>query len=189
MQILDCLPSSYVAQHGEDSEAYKITTNRIIESVDPKDYIELLWIRDIADLLWQILRLRRLKSNVLKLASEEGLKDALGAIIGRGRSDELIDKWALGDQAARKELNDLLETFHISFDNALANGMLTKITEIERIDRMIASAESRRNAVLREISRHRDALAIALGRASAAIEDAEFAEVQETNEHGLDPLA
>jgi hypothetical protein len=44
---------------------------------------------------------------------------------------------------------------------------------------MVVQAESRRNAVLREIDRRRDLLAARL-RAAAAIEDAEFEEVSPT---------
>ena len=52
-----------------------------------------------------------------------------------------------------------------------------KIKDIERIDRMIADAEARRASVLREIDRHRAALAADLRATAEAIEDAEFAEV------------
>jgi hypothetical protein len=48
---------------------------------------------------------------------------------------------------------------------------------LERIDRMIASAEARRNVALREVERHRSSLGQALRRASEEAVDAEFEDV------------
>ena len=49
-----------------------------------------------------------------------------------------------------------------------------KIHEIERIDRMTMAAEARRNAILREIERHRATFARTLRRAVDDVEDADF---------------
>ena len=45
------------------------------------------------------------------------------------------------------------------------------------MDRMLASAEARRDSALREIGRHRDTLAAALRRVVEGAEDAEFEEI------------
>jgi hypothetical protein len=47
----------------------------------------------------------------------------------------------------------------------------------ERIDRMIAGHEARRNVALREIDRHRATLGAALRQAAAEVLDAEFKEI------------
>lgn len=62
-------------------------------------------------------------------------------------------------------------------DAVMAQTLAIKLDAIERIDRMIMSAEARRNAVLREMDRHRSALADALRRATENVRDAEFTEV------------
>ena len=54
-----------------------------------------------------------------------------------------------------------------------------KLDDVERIDRMIANAEARRHVVLREIDRHRAAVAARLRAAAEAIEEGEFEEVPE----------
>ena len=60
----------------------------------------------------------------------------------------------------------------------MAQTLALKIDQIERIDRMTMTAKVRRNAVLREIDRHRASLAQALRRASKEIEDAQFEVVE-----------
>jgi hypothetical protein len=59
----------------------------------------------------------------------------------------------------------------------MAETLALKIDEVERIDRMAASAEARRNVALREIDRHRSVLGAALRQAVEEVEDAEFKEI------------
>jgi hypothetical protein len=50
--------------------------------------------------------------------------------------------------------------------------------EFERIDRMSASAEARRNNALREIDRHRETVGAGARKAIDEVEDVEFREVE-----------
>jgi hypothetical protein len=80
---------------------------------------------------------------------------------------------------AIKQVNRVLAYYGLTLHDIMAKGLTAKIEEIERIDRLIAIAESRRNASLREIDRHRAALGEAVRRKVQEVEDAEF-EVVET---------
>jgi hypothetical protein len=53
-----------------------------------------------------------------------------------------------------------------------------KLASFERLDRILASAEARRNNALREIDRHRSALGAAGRQAIDEAEDVEFREVE-----------
>ena len=53
-----------------------------------------------------------------------------------------------------------------------------QIDFFERFDRMLASAEARRNNALREIDRHRSALSAAVRQVVDEVEDAEFRDVE-----------
>jgi hypothetical protein len=55
----------------------------------------------------------------------------------------------------------------------MARTLALKIHEIERIDRMTMAAEARRNAVLREIERHRASFARSLRRTVDDVEEAD----------------
>ena len=59
----------------------------------------------------------------------------------------------------------------------MAQTLVVNIDHIERIDRMIMTAEARRNAVLREINRHRAVLGEKRRRVTHDVEDANFEEV------------
>ena len=64
-----------------------------------------------------------------------------------------------------------------SMDAVMAQTLAKKLDDVERIDRMLANAEARRHLVLREIDRHRAAVAARLRDATEQIEDASFTEV------------
>jgi hypothetical protein len=63
-------------------------------------------------------------------------------------------------------------------DHVMAQTLSKKLDDIERIDRMLANAEARRHLVLREIDRHRAAVAARLRAAADMIEEAEFSDVE-----------
>jgi hypothetical protein len=50
---------------GEDASAYDDLLAQISAAVKPADILEDIWVRDVVDLLWESLRLRRLKANLM----------------------------------------------------------------------------------------------------------------------------
>lgn len=176
----DVLPQSQVILKGEEEEQYRRILEEVTRSVRPADIIEQFWVRDVTDLLWEALRLRRLKGSLLHAATRHGLFEVLEPLIDV-RAMPLTIGWSSGQEWAKQEVDQVLTRAGLSFDIVIAEGLAAKLDAIERIDRMIASAEGRRNAVLREISRHRDAVAARLARVSEVIEEAEFAEVDGSN--------
>jgi len=70
----------------------------------------------------------------------------------------------------------LLASADLTMDAVMAETLALELDKVERIDRMIMSAEARRNAVLREVDRHRASVAQAL-RQTPNVEDAQVKEV------------
>jgi hypothetical protein len=92
-------------------------------------------------------------------------------------SDILEERqWALRDQAAVTKAEAVLASAGLTAEAVTAQTLALKIDIVERIDRMMVTAEARRNAVLREIERHRASFARTLRRAVREVEDAEDAE-------------
>jgi len=72
----------------------------------------------------------------------------------------------------------------MTMDDIMAKALTEKIDEIERIDRLLTIAETRRNASLREIDRRRAALAEAIRRNLQEAEDADFEVIEATRAAG-----
>jgi hypothetical protein len=144
--------------------------------VGPTDILKEIWVRDVVDLVWEALRLRRLKSSLIDASIHEGLTKILRIFVDWIPAEELAKSWVRNDVKAREEINKMLTSAGLTMESAAAQTLALKIDVIERIDRMITNAEARRNAVLREIDRHRANVAQALRRATD-IEDVQFEEL------------
>jgi hypothetical protein len=163
---------------GEKQADYADVAVRIVRAAKPRDAIEEFLVRDVVDLTWEILRLRRVKVGILKSSMGHGVKQILGEI-GHpwDEKNQLSEAFAAGDAWARKKVDAILKKAGLTIDEVTAQTLESRLNSFERLDRMLASAEARRNNALREIDRHRDALGGGVRRSIEEIEDAEFRDV------------
>ena len=137
----------------EDDEIYWNCMKRIAECVEPQDVIEWLWLKDVVDLSWEILRLRRLKIDLVEIDRQD--KNAT-IEWERQHADEPYIHFATGirrdpeDIEARKT-KPLLDTEADS-----AELLFRHIDKYEQIEKLLTSAELRRDRILREIELRRD---------------------------------
>src|SRR5262245_18155572 len=100
---------------GEHAAAYDDLAARIRAVVHPADVLEEIWMRDVTDLAWEVLRLRRLKASLLQVSAYEGMDEVLDPLLrvqtagaddedddegDDNRPDDLSERWAVGDSAA-----------------------------------------------------------------------------------------
>jgi hypothetical protein len=141
---------------GEDAAAYDELSARIADAMNPADIFEELWARDIIDGDWEAFRLRRLQASLMTATAYEGLQKILEPLIESYPDQvDLARAWAARDKAAIKRVDELLASAGLTFDAVMAQTLCTYLDEFERIERMIASAEARRGAILYEVELHR----------------------------------
>jgi hypothetical protein len=166
---------------GEDSNAYNELLTRISAKVAPTDVLEEIWVRDVVDYTWEAFRWRRLKTRLITSTEDRGISAVLVSRAA-GSTDEIMSAnfwtkdWASRDPDRMKRVGHKLASANVSMDEVWAHTMVANLTAIGSLDRMTLHAEMRRNAVLREIERHRVSFGKALRQASE-IEDAEFEEI------------
>lgn len=164
---------------GEKQADYVDLALRMVKTAQPRDAIEEFLVRDVVDLTWEILRLRRVKAGILRASMGVGVQDVLAGLgVDYNKRNKLGESWAAGDDAARTKVDVILTNAGLTIDEATARTLENKLDSFERLDRMLASAEARRNNALREIDRHRDALGGGVRRSIEEIEDAEFRDVE-----------
>jgi hypothetical protein len=61
----------------EDPGAYDILLAQLTAAVAPADMLEAVFVRDIADLSWEVLHLRRHKAQLLNVVSHKGVRALL----------------------------------------------------------------------------------------------------------------
>ena len=169
---------------GEDGAEYDDILERISADAAPGDFIEEIWVRNVGDLVWESIRLRRLKAQLMQAAAYQGLEEVLTPLLDDGEdADELARRWAVGDEDAIVEVERLLGRAGLTMDAVMAQTLAVRIDDIARIEGMITVAEERRDAVLREIVYHRAGFGQALcraGQSAVAAVDAAFEDVPST---------
>jgi hypothetical protein len=164
-------PSPLIA--GENAAAYDDLVARVRGALQPRDILEDIWVRDVVDLAWEVLRLRRLKAQLMRVAARDGMSDVLGDL-PIDDPCEVADRWHAGDAEAAAEVNQALAAAGLTIDAVMAQTLTERIGDIERIERMMTAAEARRDTILRELDRRRAGLAMSLRRAIREAEAAEF---------------
>ena len=177
---LDCVAPPRVFR-GEDADGYHALLGRICAALRPADVLEQIWVRDVADLVWEIFRLRRMKTEFMNEAAGDGLSIVLekrGSLPGGGSSaSRTAERWASGDREARNTVDKGLATAGLTMDAVGARTLVHHIWNFERIDRMTQMAEARRDSALHEIERYRAGFARRLRQAVHAAEAVESAVV------------
>ena len=154
----------------EDTAGYDAQLARLCATLGPSDSLEEFWIRDLVDLVWDTFRLRRTKATML---SYRAAQEVRALLINHPDAAKMAQMWAAGDAAAVKEVEQALRSIGSSGEHAISIAMCSFMQEIERLDRMLVSAEARRSAALRELDYHRGPLVQDVRRAIAQAEASE----------------
>jgi hypothetical protein len=167
---------------------YEILFSYIADYVKPTDPIEWLWLKDVVDHTWEIRRLRRFKYQLIEFGSpRQDAETALPHLPLTGQNDGIeiglgfVSRLRLArDQLQKRRQEEALGKFRKPkrrpSEADAVQSLSQCINDYQTLDRLLISAEERRNAVLREIDRRRDGLAQRMRQASEDIIDAEFSE-------------
>jgi hypothetical protein len=101
----------------------------------------------------------------------KGLIETLAPLVGRSQAEPLAEGWMARKSDVVEEVNKTLTSAGLTTDSILAQTFSVKLDDIERIEHLIALAEARRNAALREIDRRRQTLAQKFRQATQPLED------------------
>ena len=154
-----------------EEKTYEQLLIEVSRAVRPADFFENLWVRDFVYHTIEILRHRRIKRDLITVNAYKGLIETLTPLVGRAQAETLSEGWAARKPNVVEEVNKTLASAGLSADSILAQTFSVKLDEIERIEQMAAVAEARRDAILREIDRHRQTLGQKLRRAAQELDD------------------
>src|SRR5215831_16234875 len=115
---------------------------RVSATLQPSDVLEHIWIRDVVDLAWEMLRLRRLKVDLLTAASWEGLATVLHPLTD---DPSLAKGWARRSGTAVHRVEAELAQAGLTMDHVTAQTLAGRIGDFDRLERLISNVEFRRN--------------------------------------------
>jgi len=120
--------------------------------------------------------------NLLNATEQEALQCVLRPLFGGLRLDEaevLAWRYRMKEPGAVEEVQQLLKKVGLTWDAVKAEALSLRINDVERINQLIVSAESRRDATLREIERRRATFGRTLRRAVQQVEGADYRLLEE----------
>jgi hypothetical protein len=145
---------------GEDSKAYDRMLEQATTAIKPSDIFEDIWVADSVYLTWEILRLRRYKRHLIETTMTAGLIEVLGIMVQCGNewvsTVMIAKKWVAQDREVLELVDALLDERGYTMDTVWARAFACQLDNIERIEKLIAAAEARRNRALNEIDFRRE---------------------------------
>lgn len=159
----------------EAAANYDALYEEIRRAAGPSDGLEEIWVRDVVDEVWQLMRWKRLRIGFvherLSILLREELQEAG---VGEAERNRLLRGWSQGDAYALGAIRDHLSKVGYNLDMLEELAFAQCGRTLRCLDQMITSAESRRDKALRAIGRHRESLGQRLRAATKTIDDADL---------------
>ena len=175
---LTLLPKSplLITETADEFEALRDAFEREIK---PRGIIEQMYVHDICSIVWEILRLRRCKVVIIYSAFRSALEDLLKQLLRQpGQSeydvrDEAQDlaHACFTDKGAKKLVSEILSRFDLDESAIEAEAIRRSSAELELLERMLTSLESRRDKALGCVAEYRASLAHQLRESADRILD------------------
>src|SRR6516164_3818868 len=163
----------------ESADEFDALRDAFEQEIKPRGIIEQIYVHDISAIVWEILRLRRCKVVIINLALRSALQSLLKQLLrqpgqyGYEVEDEaqtLAQSW-FTDQEAKKEVSELLSRFELDESAIEAEAIRKSSSELELLERMLTSLESRRDKALGCVAEYRASLAHQLRESADRIID------------------
>jgi hypothetical protein len=158
----------------ESQEEFSRIREDLYQEINPVGIIEQMYVDEIADLVWQILRLKRCKAGVTNLAFHEASARILGQLMDAG--PDVARDW-ISDPEIAKQVETGLATYKLDGSVIIAEAIKKSSYELERIETLLASLETRRDRALLRIAQYRGELGAVLRKASGRLIESEVVQL------------
>src|SRR5262245_10893395 len=173
----------------ESADEFDALRDAFDQEIKPRGIIEQMYVRDICAIVWEIQRLRRCKVVIINAAFRSALEHLLEQLLRQpgqyaydvedeeedeeedeDKAQALAQSW-FTDQEAKKQVSEILAGFDLDESAIEAEAIRRSSSDLELLDRMLTSLESRRNKALGCVAEYRASLAHQLRESSDRIID------------------
>jgi hypothetical protein len=150
----------------ESADEFDALRNAFEREIKPRGIVEQMYVHDISSIVWEILRLRRCKVVIINSAFRSALQNLLKQVLRQpgqyeyqveDEAQALAQAW-FTDQEAKKQVSDILSGFDLDESAIEAEAIRSSSSDLELLDRMLTSLESRRNKALGCVAEYRAGL-------------------------------
>jgi hypothetical protein len=181
----------------ESRDEFNLIRDTLHDQIKPRGIIEQMYVEDIAHLVWEILRLRRSKAAIVNLAFRAALKEVIKQLLIKPgdlnfhveeQSKNLAYEW-FSDPDVKKQIAGLLQQFNLDETAIEAEAFRKSADDLERIDRLMASAEARRDKALMCIAQYRGSFGALLRESSDRLVDGKVLKLEHAGSKERKPAA
>lgn len=156
----------------EPKQAYGEILARLMDCLAPRDFMEQLLIKELADCTWEMARYTRVKT----LSMERGFREHVRFPAHEARDERTEEGCEPPAEVAQRNSIDEADALALELDHARALEWV--IDYHERVNRLLFMTAGRRNSVLEQIEMYRSGIARRLRQASDDIIAGDAAEAR-----------
>jgi hypothetical protein len=165
----------------ESADEFGALRDAFEREIKPRGIIEQMYVHDICAIVWEILRLRRCKMVIINSAFRSALEHLLVQLLRppgqseysvRDEAQALAHAW-FTDKEAKEAVSEILSQFKLDEAAIEAEAIRRSSSDLELLDRMLTSLESRRNKAFGCVTEYRASLAHQLRESADRIIDGE----------------
>jgi hypothetical protein len=149
----------------ESKAEFDALDSSLRKEIKPRGVIERIYTDNFIERVWDLTRLARVKIAIYNLAIRKALYDVLveelGELEGGQETVKYLDGW-LNDPEIKQEISDMLAKYNLDESAIEAGAFRQCCREFELIERLIVSAELRRERALHNLAFYREGLALQL---------------------------
>jgi hypothetical protein len=163
----------------ESADEFDALRDAFEQEIKPRGIIEQMYVHDISSIVWEILRLRRCKVVIVNSAFRSALQSLLEQLLRQPGQDgydvedeaEALAQGWFTDEEAKKQVSETLSRFDLDESAIEAEAIRRSSSDLELLDGMLTSSESRRNKALGCVAEYRASLAHQLRESADRIID------------------
>jgi hypothetical protein len=158
----------------ESNEEFLRIRQALYEEIKPAGIIEEMYVEEIADIIWQILRLKRCKAGVTNLEFHPASAKILRELIGAG--PDVARDWISEPELAKK-IETGLAAYKLDGSVIIAKAIKDSSYQLELIENWLASLETRRDKALLRIAQYRSELGAILRKVTNQLIESKVVEL------------
>ena len=143
----------------ENKEEYDQLRTSIIETIEPKNTYEWVWVKSLLTYTWEDCRLGKMKADLVNVTWKEALRTILESLLPR----DLAERGSVARECAegyfspegRARVLTILVRHKLTEGAIAAQSLTLRLPELEVIDRQLQRALLARIAIARDIMDHR----------------------------------
>jgi hypothetical protein len=141
----------------ESESEFQAFRRKLEDEIKPQGFILEIYSEDAAAVIWEMMRLRDCRISTINKFFPRAIEDLLGQLQppGYGLKNETLSNAYFDNEDARTEIYEILARYQLDDSAIMAVAISLAKDQLEHLDKMLATARTRFDRILRSIEEYR----------------------------------